>query len=161
MQFCKKSEYTFFYIQKGLFIGVLSGDMVKYHVDAFYELPLGGISNSISIEGNNWKQIKSAVVASLMVCKDIPDDVKSLLQEPWNFDTMTIEVNETEVINPQVLSFIERILDRAKSTGAFMEARKFVQRRFKTNPPTMDFCLSNGSKRKAHAGVTSLGQLVS
>ena len=51
------------------------------------------------------------------------------------------EVPEPSDLEPQVLSFIEQIVGRAKGTGAFTAAQGFAQERFKEDGNALNYCL--------------------
>ena len=51
------------------------------------------------------------------------------------------EVPEAGDLEPQVLSFIDQIVDRAKGTGAFTAAQGFAQERFKEDGNALNYCL--------------------
>ena len=51
------------------------------------------------------------------------------------------EVPEPDGLEPQVLSFIEQIVDRAKGTGAFTAAQGFASERFKDDGNALNYCL--------------------
>ncbi|UYM15942.1 RecT family recombinase [Endozoicomonas euniceicola] len=56
-------------------------------------------------------------------------------------DVATDEVPEPGDLEPQVLSFIDQIVDRAKGTGAFTAAQGFAQERFKDDGNALNYCL--------------------
>ena len=56
-------------------------------------------------------------------------------------DVATDEVPEPSDLEPQVLSFIDQIVDRAKGTGAFTAAQGFAQERFKDDGNALNYCL--------------------
>ena len=56
-------------------------------------------------------------------------------------DVAADEVPEPCDLEPQVLSFIDQIVDRAKGTGAFTAAQGFAQERFKDNGNALNYCL--------------------
>ena len=51
------------------------------------------------------------------------------------------DVPEPNDLEPQVLSFIDQIVDRAKGTGAFTAAQVFAQERFKEDGNALNYCL--------------------
>ena len=51
------------------------------------------------------------------------------------------EVPEPNGLEPQVLSFIEQIVERAKGTGAFTAAQGFASERFKDDGNALNYCL--------------------
>lgn len=51
------------------------------------------------------------------------------------------EIPEPNDLKPQVLSFIDQIVDRAKGTGAFTAAQGFAQERFKEDGNALNYCL--------------------
>ncbi|MCW7552950.1 recombinase RecT [Endozoicomonas gorgoniicola] len=53
----------------------------------------------------------------------------------------TDAVPEPSDLEPQVLSFIDQIVDRAKGTGAFTAAQGFAQERFKDDGNALNYCL--------------------
>ncbi|MCW7552914.1 recombinase RecT [Endozoicomonas gorgoniicola] len=56
-------------------------------------------------------------------------------------DVISDEVPEPSDLEPQVLSFIDQIVDRAKGTGAFTAAQGFAQERFKDDGNALNYCL--------------------
>ena len=51
------------------------------------------------------------------------------------------EVPDPGDLEPQVVSFIDQIVDRAKGTGAFTAAQGFAQERFKEDGNALNYCL--------------------
>lgn len=51
------------------------------------------------------------------------------------------EVSEPNGLEPQVVSFIEQIVERARGTGAFTAAQGFAQERFKEDGNALNYCL--------------------
>ena len=56
-------------------------------------------------------------------------------------DMAADEVPEPNDLEPQVLSFIDQIVDRAKGTGAFSAAQGFANERFKDDGNALNYCL--------------------
>ena len=51
------------------------------------------------------------------------------------------DVPDPDDLEPQILSFIDQIVDRAKGTGAFTAAQGFAQERFKADGNALNYCL--------------------
>ena len=51
------------------------------------------------------------------------------------------EAPEPNGLEPQVLLFIDQIVDRAKGTGAFTAAQGFASERFKEDANALNYCL--------------------
>ena len=51
------------------------------------------------------------------------------------------EVPERTDIAPEVLAFIDQVVDRARGTGAFTAAQGFAQERFKDDSNALNYCL--------------------
>ena len=52
-----------------------------------------------------------------------------------------VEVPEPSDIDPQILSFIEQVVDRARDTGAYTAAQGFAEERFKDDANALNYCL--------------------
>lgn len=53
----------------------------------------------------------------------------------------SVEVPEPSDIDPQILSFIEQVVDRARETGAYTAAQGFAEERFKEDANALNYCL--------------------
>ena len=53
----------------------------------------------------------------------------------------SVEVPEPSDIDPQILSFIEQVVGRARETGAYTAAQGFVEERFKEDANALNYCL--------------------
>ena len=52
-----------------------------------------------------------------------------------------VEVPEASDIDPQILSFIQQVVDRARDTGAYTAAQGFAEERFKDDANALNYCL--------------------
>ena len=56
-------------------------------------------------------------------------------------DRLDMELPEPSDLDPQILSFINQVVERARGTGAFSAAQGFAQDRFKNDGNALNYCL--------------------
>ena len=68
-----------------------------------------------------------------------------------------VEVPDASDIDPQILSFIEQVVSRARDTGAYTAAQGFAQERFKSDANALNYCLFKLDEAQAasHPPVSS------
>ena len=72
-------------------------------------------------------------------------------------DMDSVEVPDASDIDPQILSFIEQVVDRARDTGAYTAAQGFAEERFKDDACSLNYCLYKLDQAQAasHPPVSS------
>lgn len=83
------------------------------------------VSEPVSSESDALDDALAEMTGDLLPTKDIAGD----------------EVPDPGDLEPQVVSFIDQIVDRAKGTGAFTAAQGFALERFKDNGNALNYCL--------------------
>ena len=96
-------------------------------------------SNSVEPVGRKEKEKPQPVSSEPDVLDDALAEMAGELLPAKN--VAVDEVPEPYDLEPQVLSFIDQIVDRAKGTGAFTAAQGFAQERFKDNGNALNYCL--------------------
>ena len=72
---------------------------------------------------------------------DVLDDAMAEGEFLATKDVDVDEVPERTDIAPEVLAFIDQVVDRARGTGAFTAAQGFAQERFKDDSNALNYCL--------------------
>ncbi len=68
-------------------------------------------------------------------------DMDVLEVDEADVEWLKVEIPEPSDLDPQILSFIDQVVDRARGTGAFSAAQGFAQDRFKDDGNALNYCL--------------------
>ena len=68
-------------------------------------------------------------------------DITEASVEAEVIEIEAVEVPDASDIDPQILSFIEQVVGRARDTGAYTAAQGFAQERFKDDANALNYCL--------------------
>ncbi|WP_252180127.1 recombinase RecT [Endozoicomonas sp. 4G] len=64
-----------------------------------------------------------------------------------------VDVPDASDIDPQILSFIEQVVGRARDTGAYTAAQGFAQERFKEDANALNYCLLKLDQAQAASNI--------